>query len=399
MKICYVTMQFPVPSETFASLEVNTLRQLGHDVSVLAMRPKHRDYDKLIGERKHEGIIIEHLSKKNLFSALRFAILNLFVILDLVFWVIIHNVKEPRHLIKSLALLPSAIYIYDKIQKHKPDVVHLFWGHYPSMVGFLVYKYHSDILLSTSLGAYDLEAFYSGAIWLAKRSKLMFTYAKSNLPELEKLGIPAEFIRIVYQSIDLSHGIEAHRSKFRLLDQPTFITAARLIADKGVDDVLTIFSKILEQYPQSKLSVMGDGPERSVLETVSKTLGIDHAVDFLGHIPQDELIKALSETPFFLLMSRYRGERLPNVVKEAMFQECVCITTNTNGIDELVTDGMDGFIVEQGDCDHVISLILDILKDPEQCKLISSSAKKKIIDNFDVQKNMRKYISLWESFL
>jgi len=62
MKIAYVTMQFPVPSETFASLDVNTLIKMGNEVTVFALRTPHKNHHKLIKQRSHRPEMIRHFS-------------------------------------------------------------------------------------------------------------------------------------------------------------------------------------------------------------------------------------------------------------------------------------------------------------------------------------------------
>ena len=49
-----------------------------------------------------------------------------------------NDLKKTGHFIRCFALIPACFYILSQLKKEKPDVVHLFWGHYPSLVGFLV---------------------------------------------------------------------------------------------------------------------------------------------------------------------------------------------------------------------------------------------------------------------
>ena len=55
----------------------------------------------------------------------------------------------------------------------------------------------------------------------------------------------------------------------------------------------------------------------------------------------------MAESDIFLFLSSKAGERLPNVVKEAMLSGCICIVSNTPGIDELIEDGKTGFIIDK----------------------------------------------------
>ena len=97
----------------------------------------------------------------------------------------------------------------------------------------------------------------------------------------------------------------------------------------------------------------------------------------------------------FLFLSSKAGERLPNVVKEAMLSGCICIVSNTPGIDELIEDGKTGFIIEENKYDLIPNLIssLNEIKKEE----IRANAKEFILKNFDVELSMKKYINIWES--
>src|SRR4051812_17481142 len=56
MRIAYILMQFPAPSETFASLDVRTLKEFGHHVEVFTLRAPHPEFQKLMLERGLKGI-------------------------------------------------------------------------------------------------------------------------------------------------------------------------------------------------------------------------------------------------------------------------------------------------------------------------------------------------------
>ncbi len=399
MKIAYITMQFPVPSETFASLDVESLRQQGQDVCVFGMRCKHSQYTKLMFERGHSNMRVEHFSLSSLFCFLFFLLSHPLISISLLWWVLSSNMKRPKHLVKSLVLFPSAVSIFDSIFKNKPDIVHLFWGHYPSMVGFLVNKYMPNTVLSMFLGAHDLVSAYPGSVKLSENVDVIFTHSKSNLPMIARMGIDSSKVNVIVRGTKLDFQIESTPKNFKDLNNIKFLTAARLIEEKGVDDVIRIFENVLKEYPDATLDIAGDGPFRRELNELVVFLNIQHNVNFLGHIGQIELISRMSKSHFFLLMSRYLSERLPNVAKEAMHQKCVVITTNTDGIDELIKNESDGFIVSKNDCEAASNYIKKCISDPVELESIGNKAHFKIITDFDVNVSMKHYLMLWQKEL
>lgn len=396
MKISYITMQFPVPSETFASLDVESLRQQGQVVSVYGMRPRHVQFESLMAERGHTGLPVTHFSFASILVFLAFLLRHPLMTFSLLGWVFSCCAKTPKHLLKSLVLFPSAVSIFSTLLKEKPDVVHLFWGHYPSMVGYLVKRYMPNTVVSMFLGAHDLVSAYPGSVRLSEDADVIFTHSKSNLPLMSEMGIDKDKVNVVVRGTKLDFPIESASNKFDSLNEPVFLTAGRLIEEKGVDDVLRIFQGVLGDYPCAILYIAGDGPFRLRLEKMVSDLGLQGQVSFLGHVEQVELINVMSKTHFFLLMSRYPSERLPNVVKEAMYQECVVLTTNTYGIDELIEHGVDGFIVEKGDWESGLDSINTCLADGASAHSIAMKAKQKITEKFDVNVSMRNYIELWQ---
>jgi len=139
------------------------------------------------------------------------------------------------------------------------------------------------------------------------------------------------------------------------------------------------------KYFNSKLYIAGDGEElENLIKLVDKLL-INDKVEFLGHIPQNELFEYMKNVHFFLLMSRYHAERLPNVIKEAMLRKCICITTPTIGINH----NNDGYIFD--DNESAYNILINLQKSQDRIEKLSNNTQQKIINNFNVKKTMLRY--------
>lgn len=394
MKVAYVTMQFPVPSETFSSQDVEALRRQGHSVVVYGLRTRHRQHSQMMRDRSHVGLEVRNFGLAALCDFFKFCVFHPRVLASLLSWIFAVNRGSKRHILKSMILLPSVISVFADIKKRKLDVVHLFWGHYPAMVGYLVERYCNDMLVSMFLGAHDLEENYAGSVSLANRVKLVFTHSLSNLPALSERGINQKYVHVVHRGtkIEPLEGLVKFNS---MAHEPVIVTAARLIEEKGVDDVLKVFAQLVKRYPRAQLLIAGDGPRRELLKNLAITLGCADSVRFLGHIPQSDLIRIMKASHFFILMSRYAAERLPNAVKEAMCQGCVVITTDTSGIGELIEDSVNGFVVRKGDWESAAACVDKCMSSPELANKIAVSANRHIASNFDVEASMRRYLEVW----
>src|SRR5690606_8558658 len=148
---------------------------------VFCLRWKHKKHDLLMKERNHEGLPVESFGLKSCIRALLFPFSHPIMFLSLLWWVISACRMRPKHLFKSLILIPSVLSICSILLKKRADVVHLFWGHYPSMRGYLVNSYMPETVLSMFLGAHDLVSAYPGSVKLAAKADVVVTHAQSNL--------------------------------------------------------------------------------------------------------------------------------------------------------------------------------------------------------------------------
>lgn len=395
MKVAYVTMRFPALSETFAGTDLRMLKESGVDVSVYAMRRPVSGWTALLAERGLSELVVSHgtfaADCRGAVAALRHPIL----LLGLLAWVVRSAWAQPAQLLVSLLLVPRSLGIFAELRRQRPDVVHLFWGHYPSLVGFLVLRAMPGTVLSMFLGAYDLLRGYGGSRFVAQRAHVITTHVRCNLETLERLGVSSTQVRVVYRGIDpaLFPRCEAARVSRRL------VAAGRLDADKGIDDVLRVFHNVHARWPDATLHILGDGPERQRLERLRRQLGLERSVAFLGHLPQRQVAAELAAAEVFLFLSREATERLPNVIKEAMATGCICVVGATPGIEELLQDGEHGFVVPPGDLAGAISCIEKIFRGFVDRSAMSAAARARVIEHFDARKAMSAYRAHWEAAL
>lgn len=125
---------------------------------------------------------------------------------------------------------------------------------------------------------------------------------------------------------------------------------------KRIGDVVKIFNNIRKEIP-AKLLMIGDGPERAGAEDLSKKLGIENDIRFLGKLEAIE--EVLSVADLFLMPSEKESFGLAAL--EAMACEVPVISSNAGGIPELNIDGVTGFLSEVGDVEGMTKNALYIL--------------------------------------
>ncbi len=386
MKIAYIFVRFPVWSETFAVNDVLEMEKNLEKIDVYNLRPT----DKM--DFTGKSCVYEADLGTNMFG-LMIMILNPILFFNWLFWLISHEINRPTLFIKCLLLGPQNFYIWNKIINNQYDIVHLFWGHFTSNLGYLLKKSKSSPRLSMFLGAYDLGFGLSISKDIANKADFLWTHSFYNLEQIDKLGVDSSLVKVVHR------GVNAEHFKNNSLDKSKndIVCIGRMIEDKGFDKVVEVFSMLLKEKRGLVLHLIGTGPVESTLKKQVKDLGIEANVLFYGKLSHEEVLKKLEQSNIFLFMSRYSGDRLPNVVKEAMAKECLCVVSNTFGIEELVINGETGFIVDKLDTEKAYEICLDILNSSDSFENMRAMAKKSILTNFTVQSATQKYLKYWNS--
>lgn len=163
---------------------------------------------------------------------------------------------------------------------------------------------------------------------------------------------------------------------------------------KRVQDVIYTFN-LLKNRINSKLLLIGDGPEYSDMVQLVTKLGLEDLVLFLGK--QKNISDLLSISDLKLLMSEKESFGL--VLLEAMSCGVPCIGTNIGGIPEVIKHEETGFIVELGETEKAADYAVNILEDKEKTKQFSANALNHVRKNFYSGKIVKQYEELYANLL
>jgi glycosyltransferase involved in cell wall biosynthesis len=394
MKIAYVTMHFPVPSEAFAAVEIRALQRQGAEVTVLAYRGAPADAGQLLAERGLADLPVDYGGIAATLQGLLAMLARPGESLWLLGKVLRGCWRNPGHLLKALSLMPRSFAMLQKLEALRPEVVHLFWGHYPSLLGLLVRRSLPGVVISQFLGAYDLERRFPLSAALAQQADVVITHARANLPALAMLGLPEDRVDVAYRGIEIPPDL-LKPGKTRGL----MVVAERLVPQKRTADALRLFAEIARRRPEAQLMIFGGGPEAGRLQTLAAQLGIAERTVFAGHVPQPEVLRALEAAEVALTLSQSPSERLPNVLKEAMLRRCLCLSTRSPGIGELVEDGETGLLVEAGNSAAAAQRLMAVLADPQAVERIGQAAQDRVRAGFDVDRLMADRLARWSALV
>lgn len=126
----------------------------------------------------------------------------------------------------------------------------------------------------------------------------------------------------------------------RVVRRPSLAVLSGLHARKAVDDVLAAFAMVAEEFPDWVLTVVGDGPDRTVLEEMAVRLGLRERIDFLGSSLKPRALLEQAE----IYTTATLADPCPLSVAEARAAGCAVVATRVGGIPELLDGGNAGLL-------------------------------------------------------
>jgi N-acetyl-alpha-D-glucosaminyl L-malate synthase BshA len=163
---------------------------------------------------------------------------------------------------------------------------------------------------------------------------------------------------------------------------------------KRVPDVVDIFELVRREMP-AKLLLIGDGPERAVAEWLVRDKKLTHDVIFLGK--QGQVQDLLNCADVLLLPSELESFGL--VALEAMACGVPSVCSNVGGMPEVITDGVEGYLVPVRDVKTMAARVLDIVSHGERQKQMGKAARQRALAQFCSTKIIPLYERLYERVL
>lgn len=209
---------------------------------------------------------------------------------------------------------------------------------------------------------------------------------------VQQWGVNPDKIHVIYSALFpllVSGTRDELRSQLNF-SQPTIVSAARLVPWKGFRVLIDVVAGLKEHYPHISLIIVGDGEEMPKLKAQVAKRGLVQHVRFTGRISKEALGATIKAADVFVLNTAYEG--LSHQLIEVMDIGTPIVTTTAGGNPELITDGVNGYMVEFNHAPALSEAIARVLNHPESRNRIVQSARmrskdfsrKKVIDEIEV---------------
>jgi glycosyltransferase involved in cell wall biosynthesis len=222
---------------------------------------------------------------------------------------------------------------------------------------------------------------------------------------VEQEGLPAAKVRTLRNGLDLSRfpaitDYPARRDAMRaaLGYAPADVVinmTARLHEKKGHTYLFQAAEHLRVRYPQVRVLVVGDGPQRAVLEAECRERGLAETVTFLGM--RKDVADLLAASDLFVLPSLLEG--LPGAVLEAMVMRCPVVATRVGGTEEIIEDGVHGLLIPPANVGALAGALERLITDAPLRESVIEAGYKHVLADFSLERMMQETEALYYGYL
>lgn len=285
-----------------------------------------------------------------------------------------------------------------KLLKSNYDIIDLN-GHLPLVPGSFIGKINKtptiatihDLYLNKWGGLYKMAGMLVGLpieVLMVKMPYTKIITINSSVKRrlVKTFKIEESKISLIPSGIDIKNIDKVKKTE----KDNTIVYVGRLVPQKNLNILLHAIKKI----PGIKLKVIGEGQELKRLLILSKQLGIEKRVMFLGKVDShEEVIKEIKKSSMLVLPSI--RENFGIVPLEAMASGTPVISTNTEGPRDYINNGENGLLTEIGDVEDLTKKISLLVTDKNLSKKLSINGRK-TAEKYDWNNIIKKIVKLYK---
>lgn len=273
--------------------------------------------------------------------------------------------------------------LVDVVMFEKLDILHVHYAIPHAAVAFMAKQILRsrgiDIPIVTTLHGTDItlvgnDSSYAPVVEFSINQSDGVTAVSDHLRQetLDTFQITRD-IKVIHNFIDFTRFRKINKDHFRKAIAPEgekiLVHISNFRKVKRVEDVIRIYEKVSKRV-RAKLLLIGDGPERKLMEDLSRQLKVCDGIRFLGK--QEAVEELLAIADLFILPSE--NESFGLAALEAMACEVPVISSNAGGLPEVNIDGVTGYVCEVGDVDTMADRCIELMEDETSLAVFRKNA-------------------------
>ncbi|MBT3418792.1 MAG: glycosyltransferase [Candidatus Magasanikbacteria bacterium] len=301
----------------------------------------------------------------------------------------VYMVRGKYRVIQFFSLL---LFLFRLSKQHQYTVISSQDPYFFGLIGY-VFSRVRGLGLEVQIHGWGRQTYIHRYIssFVVSRAKSLRVVSHRLKRDLLHLGVSSKCIHIVSIYTDLSMFFSLPRTLSSLF---TFLTVSRLVPIKRVSLQLKAFADVVSRHSHARLSIVGDGSDRSTLEALAVSLGITDKVTFHGAISHDELPSYYKKADCFLCTSCSEGWGL--VVIEAAASSLPIIMSDVGCAGEVIIDKKSGLILSTSRVEDLISLMEEMITKEKMRSSLGMSAHKVVSMLPTKEQTLDAYYASWK---
>jgi glycosyltransferase involved in cell wall biosynthesis len=169
----------------------------------------------------------------------------------------------------------------------------------------------------------------------------------------------------------------------------------RLVAQKQPTVFVELAAEVLRHVPEARFYMLGDGPLYKTVRQRIARLHLEESVRLAGEASEAGIFHELQQTSVLAAPSLWEG--LPLVGLEAMSCGVPVVASATSGWNELIRDGLDGYLDEQGNVAQFVERVLFILLHPQERQRLAVQCRNRVLEGYTLDQAVDRYMDLYAS--
>ena len=174
--------------------------------------------------------------------------------------------------------------------------------------------------------------------------------------------------------------------------QHRLLFLGRICKAKGIEELLESMPILKEKFSDIKLYLGGIFEDQELQKKVEE---LSDLVEWIGWVTGEEKEKYLRKCDIFVLPSYFEGQSVS--ILEAMSYSCTIVASRIGGIPQMIEDGKTGILVEPKNAESLRKGLEKALADITLCERLGKAARKKVAEEFSMEKNMEQLLGIYEA--
>ena len=403
MAIAYLISEYPARSHTFIRREIELLREKGLDLQVYSL---HRYAESEILNEE------ERLAYEDTWSVFPISARKFFIAHFSCLWrapgryfrALTRGFKYSgggfKGAVFTLVYFAEAIYLAEQLRQQNVEMIHAHFANSGAKVAAVSATYLGVPWVLSLHGTVDFE--YPGILWLkdlAHSADFLRCISDYGASQLKRVMPRSEYHKVFvsYCGLPLNYHSIPEKHDIVCKTPLSLLSVGRLSPEKGQVLLIEMALKLQQAGLNFVLDIVGDGPDREMLETECRKLELTMVVNFHGAVDERAVFDFMRNSDIFICSSFMEG--LPQVLLESMLLGTPVVAPYIAGVPELIRDHETGMLFPAGNTTALVDAVMKLAHDEVLYRTLMVAGRDKVRNEFMIDQTILPLIDRTRALL